>query len=507
MAAFLASARASSSASSETRPSFLSCSRWAARCDGTSTSSRRLLGLGLKVEQLPVERQGQARFLVGLRGDAVLRREEVEPRGAGVQLDDGVAHAHGVAGPLEDAEHAAFEGGDDRPLGRRHDHACRVQRRFDPPELATRPMRSRDRATDGRSHPGSNAKAAITRIADTVAIDQRFTRRRRHGRVVERSIHVSPLRFVRAIAMPGSPGVKRRRDVWCASRTVRFPHGGVRFRILNEGTRAESWTAPAPSRIVLEWNRRLEASRLTAYDLASLPDDERRHGLEEGWLVSEPLPSLRHDRVRRTLERILEAHVANHGLGEVFGEAGFVLARNPDTVRGPDLSFVARERLVGIDYGRFFDGAPDLAIEILSPSNRPGQVRAKVADYLAAGCHLVWVVDPEARTVTTYRSLLSPRVLRADDALDGIDLLPGLTIQVASIFEVSTSPTAAAPTQSLPQLLARTSGPATAPVGIHVSGLIECAEARRRAACRRRPPPRQSPTPPHTSHSYFGRTE
>ena len=179
----------------------------------------------------------------------------------------------------------------------------------------------------------------------------------------------------------------------------------------------------------------VQASRLSASDLASLPDDERRHELEEGWLVSEPLPSLRHDRVRRTLERILEAHVARHGLGEVFGEAGFILARNPDTVRGPDLSFVTRERLVGINYGGFFDGAPDLAIEILSPSNRPYQVRAKVADYLAAGCRLVWVVDPGRRSVTTYRALLFPRVLGADDALDGMDLLSGLTIQVASIFD------------------------------------------------------------------------
>jgi Uma2 family endonuclease len=392
------------------------------------------LGLGLKVEQLPVERQGQARFLVGLRGDAVLEAGEVEPRGAGVQLDDGVAHAHGVAGPLEDAEHAAFEGGDDRPLGRRHDHACRVQRRFDPPELDAPDAKPRSR--NRRPQPPGEQRESRDH-------EDRGHRRHRptlhaasqHGRVVERSIHVSPLRFVRAIAMPGSPGVKRRRDVWCAPRTVRFRTVacGSGSSTGDEGRELDCARAQ-PYRSGMEPPAR--ASRLTAYDLASLPDDERRHELEEGWLVSEPLPSLRHDRVRRTLERILEAHVANHGLGEVFGEAGFVLARNPDTVRGPDLSFVARERLVGIDYGRFFDGAPDLAIEILSPSNRPGQVRAKVADYLAAGCHLVWVVDPEARTVTTYRSLLFPRVLGADDALDGIDLLPGLTIQVASIFEV-----------------------------------------------------------------------
>jgi hypothetical protein len=101
------------------------------------------------------------------------------------------------------------------------------------------------------------------------------------------------------------------------------------------------------------------ASRLTACDLASLPDDERRHELEEGWLVSEPLPSLRHDRVRRTMERILEVYVAKQGLGEVFGEAGpFWRAIRHGARPGP---LVCRwERLVGIDYGRLFDGAPDL---------------------------------------------------------------------------------------------------------------------------------------------------
>ena len=180
---------------------------------------------------------------------------------------------------------------------------------------------------------------------------------------------------------------------------------------------------------------RAGGSRLTASDLASLSDDERRHELEAGWLVSEPLPSPRHDWVRRRLERILEAAIAGRGLGEVFGETGFILARNPDTVRGPDLSFVARERLVGLDESRFFEGAPDLAIEILSPSNRPYQVRAKVADYLAAECRLVWVVDPVRRSVTTYRELLAPRVLEPDDTFDGEDVIPGLTIPLASIFE------------------------------------------------------------------------
>jgi len=172
----------------------------------------------------------------------------------------------------------------------------------------------------------------------------------------------------------------------------------------------------------------------TAADLASLPDDERRHEIEAGRLLSEPLPSPRHDRVRRRLERLVDAHVVEHRLGEVFGEAGFVLARDPDTVRGPDIAFVRNERLVGIDDSRFFEGAPDLAVEILSPSNRPYQVRAKVADYLQAGCRRVWVVDPERRRVTTYRSILAPFVVEPGGELDGDDVLPGLRIKVASIL-------------------------------------------------------------------------
>jgi Uma2 family endonuclease len=167
---------------------------------------------------------------------------------------------------------------------------------------------------------------------------------------------------------------------------------------------------------------RASTYRLTASEFVSVPDDDCRHELEAGWVISEPFPSLRHDEVRQTLERILGT---------------FVLARDPDTVRGPDVSFVTRDRLVGISRSHFFEGAPDLAIEILSPSNRPYQMRAKVADYLASGCRLVWVIDPERLSVTTYRAILSPRVLLTDDELDGEDVVPGLRIKVGTIFESS----------------------------------------------------------------------
>lgn len=174
---------------------------------------------------------------------------------------------------------------------------------------------------------------------------------------------------------------------------------------------------------------------MTEADLMNLEDDSCRHELVAGMIVAEPFPTPRHDRVRWRVERPLRAHVEAGALGEVFGETGFVLARNPDTVRGPDLSFVSRERLSNLDDARFFMGAPDLAVEILSPSNRRGEMHAKVADYLAAGARLVWVVDPKKRSVTVYRTLLAPRRLELNDTLDGEDVLPGLVIPIASIFE------------------------------------------------------------------------
>jgi Uma2 family endonuclease len=174
---------------------------------------------------------------------------------------------------------------------------------------------------------------------------------------------------------------------------------------------------------------------LTEADLMRLDDDSCRHELVAGVVVAEPFPTPGHDRTFRRLLRLLGDFVGAHALGEVFGETGYVLARDPDTVRGPDLSFVSRERLSTFDDSRFFSGAPDLAVEILSRSNRPGAMHAKVADYLAAGTRLVWVVDPEQKSVTAYRELLAPRRLESNETLDGGDVLPGLAIPVEAIFK------------------------------------------------------------------------
>ena len=174
---------------------------------------------------------------------------------------------------------------------------------------------------------------------------------------------------------------------------------------------------------------------MTVREYQALPDDGYRHELVAGYVVAEPLPVARHDRVRGRIERMLHGFVTERGLGEVFGHLGYLLAEQPDTIRGPDVSFVSKARLERFDERRFFPGAPDLAVEVLSPSNRPGEIHAKVADYLAAGASLCWVVDPARRRVAIYTQILFPKYLSADDILDGGDVLPGFAVDVAALFE------------------------------------------------------------------------
>jgi len=145
---------------------------------------------------------------------------------------------------------------------------------------------------------------------------------------------------------------------------------------------------------------------LTVDDLYAMSDDDLlKHELQAGVLVSEPLPGFRHGRIVATVTWLLGVHVRREDLGVVLtGDAGFVLARGPDTVRGPDVAFVSRERVEHVaDPQVAFEGPPDLAVEVLSPSSTPASAHAKVGDYLAAGTRLVWVVDPVCETVTSDR--------------------------------------------------------------------------------------------------------
>ena len=131
----------------------------------------------------------------------------------------------------------------------------------------------------------------------------------------------------------------------------------------------------------------------------------------------------------------LRAYVKQTDAGAVLAaETGFKLQTNPDTVRAPDVGFVVKERVPPQHATGFADLAPDLVVEVLSPDDRPGEVLAKVADWLSAGTRLVWVVDPVRRVARVYRQDGSESIVTADRALAGEDVLPGFACPLESIL-------------------------------------------------------------------------
>ena len=175
----------------------------------------------------------------------------------------------------------------------------------------------------------------------------------------------------------------------------------------------------------------------TAEELTCLPADGRRLELVKGKLYEMAPAGGRHGRVAMRIGRLLDTHVELTGLGQVFAaETGFILQRNPDTVRAPDAAFVAQDRMPP---GETPDGylalAPDLAVEVISPNDRPREVREKVADWLNAGTRLVWVIYPSSRTTTVHRSPDSVQELGAEDLLDGAEVVPGFACRLGELFE------------------------------------------------------------------------
>ncbi|ABU57795.1 Uma2 family endonuclease [Roseiflexus castenholzii] len=180
----------------------------------------------------------------------------------------------------------------------------------------------------------------------------------------------------------------------------------------------------------------IEAAAITAEDLAQMSFGEQRVELVRGEVITMAPAGAEHGEIAGFVFGILFSFVRAHNLGSLYAaETGFILARNPDTVRAPDVAFVASERAAQ-QRGRsgFFEGPPDLAVEVVSPSDTAEDVEAKVLDYLEAGARMVWIVRPRTRTVTVYHSLRAVQVLRPGDLLDGGDVLPGFAVPVAALF-------------------------------------------------------------------------
>lgn len=178
---------------------------------------------------------------------------------------------------------------------------------------------------------------------------------------------------------------------------------------------------------------------VTAEELWDIPEiPGKRLELVDGEVVEVPgagaLPSV----IIFTLARLLEDFVRQHDLGLVRpGGLAYVLHRNPNQVRIPDLSFVAWETVPEGDISEgFWEGAPTLAVEVVSPNDRADDIHARVQDYLEAGSSQVWVLWPRRSSVSVYRPGADTRELGPDMLLDGGDILPGFNTRVSNLFDV-----------------------------------------------------------------------
>jgi len=176
---------------------------------------------------------------------------------------------------------------------------------------------------------------------------------------------------------------------------------------------------------------------LTAEQFLAMPDDGLRYELIAGELRKMSPASMEHCNVVSELHGRLWQHVFQHKLGKLYvSEPGFRLSRDPDTVRMPDIAFLRRERLRGRDRRvPFWSGAPDLAVEVVSPNDTQNEVDEKVKAWLDAGAAMVWVVNPARRSVTVYRNSTDIKTLTEKDKLDGEDVVPGFRCRVGEIFE------------------------------------------------------------------------
>ena len=156
--------------------------------------------------------------------------------------------------------------------------------------------------------------------------------------------------------------------------------------------------------------------------------------LVDGKVITMPPPGAEHGFIALNIGAELRAFVKARKLGWVASsDSGTILRHEPDTVRGPDVAFYSIKRVPAVPQG-YFEVAPDLAVEVISPSDSASYVQKKVVQYLEAGVQLIWVVYPASRDVVVYHSLDRVQHLTEQQTLDGGTILPGFTYRIAELF-------------------------------------------------------------------------
>lgn len=174
-------------------------------------------------------------------------------------------------------------------------------------------------------------------------------------------------------------------------------------------------------------------TRLSFEEFQKLPEKEGvRYELDEGELLMEPSPTYIHNRIRDSIARRLTEFVETKGLGEVITEMDFRLQSS--TVRNPDVAFVTAEHRRHIDVNRSpVDGAPALAIEVISKGNPAEDIAKKVRQYLRAGCRSVWLVYPGLKRIEIH-TLAAVKAFEAPETLTDETVLPGFSLLLSDIL-------------------------------------------------------------------------
>jgi Uma2 family endonuclease len=173
----------------------------------------------------------------------------------------------------------------------------------------------------------------------------------------------------------------------------------------------------------------------TDQELMALPDDGNKYELVDGELIVSN-SGLEHGYIAVILGSALYSFVVSRKLGVVL-DSSTAFTMKTGNKRSPDISFLGKERLQGLKKlpKGFGQGAPDLAVEILSPSNTTAEIHGKIVEYLENGTKLIWVINPEEEYVLVYKSNPSPdRLLRFVDILSGEEILPDFSFPVADLF-------------------------------------------------------------------------
>lgn len=175
---------------------------------------------------------------------------------------------------------------------------------------------------------------------------------------------------------------------------------------------------------------------ITAEEFARMPNppDGSQQELVRGVIITMPPPGARHGACCSRINRRLANFAEDNNLGTVFSnDTGFITERDPDSVRGPDVSFWSREKVPELPDG-YIEVAADLVVEVVSPGDRYARIQRKINEYLAKEVRLIWIVDPEDRSVAVFRAGQKAKVLSENETLTDEDVLPGFTCRIADLF-------------------------------------------------------------------------